>query len=68
MWNTTVKGRKLTKRKMTNAERKLYGLPLVGKAKVVAEMESLNLQRISGAERDCEEWELEATPNRAELS
>lgn len=63
-WNTTVKGKNLTKRRMTGAEREMYGLPLTGKAKVEAEMRSLNLQRISEPERDCEEWELEATPNR----
>ena len=68
MWNTTIRGKNLTKRKMTDEEQKMYGLPLTGRAKVEAEMESLNFQRISEPERDCEEWELEATPNRAELS
>ena len=64
MWNTTIRGRNLTRRKMTKKEREMYGLPLTGRAKVEAEMEGLNRQRISGPERDCEEWELEATPNR----
>jgi len=45
-WNTTIKGGKLTKRQMTDEERKLYGLPLVGKAKIEAEMTSINDDRM----------------------
>ena len=66
MWNTIVRGKNLTKRKMTVAERKLYGLPLTGKAKVEAELAGRWGER--GVERGVEAWELEATPNRAELS
>lgn len=58
----TIKGRNLTKRKMTAEERKLYGLPLTGKAKVEAEMAGRWEAR--GVEKKMEEWELEATPNR----
>ena len=61
-WKTTTKGGKLTKRKMTDEERKLYGLPLVGRAKLEAEMAAMWDTRT--VEKDAEEWELEATPNR----
>ena len=62
MWNTTVRGKNLTKRQMTDAERKLYGLPLTGRAKVETEMAGRwGERRVEG---DAEEWELEATPNR----
>lgn len=66
MWNTTARGKNLTKRKMTAEERKLYGLPLTDKAKIAAELASRWEER--GVEREAEEWELEATPNRAEMT
>lgn len=62
----TVRGRNLTKRKMTGEERKMYGLPLTGKAKLEAEMAGRWEERT--VEGNAEEWELEATPNRAEFS
>ena len=65
MWNTTVRGKNLIKRKMTDEERKLYGLPLAGKAKVEAELEARNIERTAMPEDDWSEiWERETTPNR----
>jgi len=64
-WNTTVRGGKITKRKMTDEERKLYGLPLTGGDAVRAEMAGRWEARTSEVEGDwVEEWELESTPNR----
>lgn len=61
-WKTVTKGRNLTKRRMTNEEREMYGLPLTGRAKLEAEMAAMWNTRT--VEREAEEWELEATPNR----
>lgn len=44
--NTTPRGKNLVKRQMTEEERKLYGLPLTGKAKVEAETEAINEERM----------------------
>lgn len=67
--NSTVRGRNLTKITLSPEEMaRLYGAPTTGKAKVEAEMASLNADRTASPESDwVEEWDRETTPNRAEL-